>query len=234
MNHRAMKCLIVEDNPMARLALRNLIADLTFLELVGECENAQEAFNTLAQTSVDLLFLDVEMPGRTGLQLLESLEVKPLCILITSKRDYAVEAFAHRVVDYLVKPLDFTRFAQAVQRARELYEQQNPEPAPVAGHLFVRGTSGWDRLAYADILLVQAMGDYVNIHTAQRRYTVYSTLRQMEERLPADRFLRVHRSYLVAIDHIDHFDDQSVRVHKHVVPVSDTYRGKLLQRLNLL
>lgn len=231
-----MTCLIIDDSPMARAALRSLIEEVEFLELAGECEDALSALKAMQGRQVDLLFLDVEMPRMSGLELLDSLAQKPLVILITSKRDYAVEAFEYRVVDYLVKPVTYPRFVAAVQKAREAFQQQAGKGAAAEGkgQLFIKANNVLTRIALDDILFVQALGDYVTIVTPDKRHTVHFTMKELEHRMPNSRFVRTHRSYIVAMDKIDNVEENSIAIGKHLIPVSESYRSSFFSRLDLL
>lgn len=233
-----MTCLIIDDNAMARTALRHLISDVDALELLAECEHAMEAIKYLQQQRVDLLFLDVEMPQMNGLELLQVLPNKPLVILVTSKRDYAVEAFDLQVVDYLVKPVSLARLLTAVQRAEEFRElQQRPVPALTGiedDHIFFKSGNSLNRVQLRDILFFQALGDYVTLTTREKRYTLYTKMKNIEDRLPAGRFVRTHRSYIVAIGQIDNIEDNSIQIARHLIPISESYRAKVMAQLKLL
>ena len=225
---------------MARLALHNMVLEVQDLQLVGECTNASEAFNFLQKQSVDLVFLDVEMPGMTGLELIRTLKATPLFILVTSKKEYALEGFDLRVVDYIVKPVLLPRFLTAVQHALELFARRKPEPLPekeASGHpefLFARVNNQLVRIDYDLILYVQALGDYVTIVTAAKKYTVHLTLKAVEERLPAARFARVHRSYMVALEKVTSIEENSIWVNKEMVPVSEGYKAAFLKKINII
>jgi two-component system, LytTR family, response regulator len=236
-----IKCLVIDDNPMARLALVELIKDIPFLEVAGECDSAQCVFNFLEKTPIDLFFLDIEMPGISGMELLESLEQPPMTILITSKRDYAVEAFGLRVLDYLVKPINPARFNAAVRRAKELFDQKNAQPFHVPtvedlSAIFVRSENQLVKIAFDDLLFVSALGDYMIFQTnSGKRHTVHSTMKAIEEALPAARFMRVHRSHIVNLEKIEAIGDgTSLVLQKHTLPVGEVFKTVLLQRLNFL
>ncbi|NUN99150.1 MAG: response regulator transcription factor [Saprospiraceae bacterium] len=229
-----MKCLIVDDNPMARTVLRQMATKVEWLEILGECETALETIRYLQQYEVDLLFLDVEMPDMNGLELLESLVRKPITILITSREEYAVKAFDVNVADYLVKPVGFARFMTAVQRAKELLDLQRKEPSTTNDYLFVRANNALTRVPFDQILFIQAMDDYVVIATALQKYLVHTTMKGIGEKLPEKSFCRVHRSYIVAIDKIDSIADNMIAIAKQVIPLSESYKPALMSRLNLL
>lgn len=232
---RRMTCIIIDDNPMARLALRNMVSEIEDLQLVGECESAMEAFNFLQKTHCDLLLLDVEMPGMSGLDLLQSLEHQPLVILITAKAKYAVEGFDLEVVDYIVKPVLLPRLLKAVQRAQERKVTQTPADVHELhnDHLFVRVENQLLRIDFKDILFIRALGDYVVFQTNEKKLPVHLTMKAVEDKLPNDLFIRVHRSYIVAMDKIENMEQNSLKITKYIVPISESYKKKLLSKLNI-
>jgi DNA-binding LytR/AlgR family response regulator len=231
-----MKCLIVDDNKMARMALKQLVAQVPALELVAECSDAHEAFDQLNKTAIDLLLLDIEMPEMTGLELIRKMgRNRPLIIFTTAKKDYAVEAFELNVVDYLIKPIELPRFRQAVEKATEAIESNKAEvKVEEQGFVFVKDNGILKRISIEDILYLEAMGDYVKVHTAQKFHVVHATLKSIEEKLPASKFIRVHRSYIVAINKIDYIQEGTISIGKTSIPVADTHKSNLSRRLNLL
>lgn len=231
-----MKCIIVDDNKMARMAMKQLVSQVKNLELVKECATAMEAYNEITNEPVDLLLLDIEMPEMTGLELIKNLgNKKPLIIFTTAKKDYAVEAFELNVVDYLIKPVAPARFLQAIDRANEALES-NKEEVKVGEQefVFVKDNGILKRINVDDILYLEAMGDYVKVHTPQKFHVLHATLKSIEEKLPASKFLRVHRSYIVSLNKIDYIQEGMIAIGKASVPVADTYRSALNKRLNLL
>jgi DNA-binding LytR/AlgR family response regulator len=231
-----MKCLIVDDNKMARMALKQLVAQVQSLDLVAECSNAMEAYNYLNAVPIDLLFLDIEMPDMTGIELIKKLGNKrPLIIFTTAKKEYAVEAFELNVVDYLIKPLTQSRFLQAVEKANETMESRKEEmKVEEQSFVFVKDNGVLKRISIDDILFLEAMGDYVKVHTAQKFHVVHATLKSIEEKLPPSKFVRVHRSYIVAINKIDFIQEGTITIGKTTIPVADTHKANLNKRLNLL
>jgi len=232
-----MNCIIVDDNKLARLAIRQLVSEVDFLHLKAECDSPLEAFNYLKKEPVDLIFLDVEMPGMTGIELIKNLEKRPIIILITSKKDYAVEAFELNVADYIIKPVTMSRFLVAVSRAKKLFEstEEQVEIDPNKNdYIFVRSNSVLSKILINDIIYIQAMGDYVNIFTTNKRYTIHITLKAIAEKLPPGKFYRMHRSYLVALDHIDGMEEGTAYVGKHPLPVGEQFKKQLLQRLHVI
>lgn len=231
-----MKCLIVDDNKMARMALKQLVSQIHSLELIAECTNAIEAYNQLGSNAVDLLFLDIEMPDISGIDLIKKLgNKKPLIIFTTAKKEYAVEAFELNVVDYLVKPVSQARLLQAVEKAQEALDSNKEEvKIEEQGFVFVKDNGMLKRISIEDILFLEAMGDYVKVHTPQKFHVVHATLKSIEEKLPASKFLRVHRSYIVAINKIDFIQEGTITIGKTTIPVADTHKTNLNKRLNLL
>jgi len=221
---------------MARMALKQLVTQVPGLELVAECEDAKEALSSLNSTQVDLLLLDIEMPDMTGLELTKKLgNSKPLIIFTTAKKDYAVEAFELSVVDYLIKPIALPRFKQAIEKASEAIESNKEEvKVEEQGFVFVKDNGVLKRISIDDILFLEAMGDYVKVHTSQKFHVVHATLKSIEEKLPAAKFIRVHRSYIVAINKIDYIQEGTISIGKTTIPVADTHKSNLNRRLNLL
>ena len=181
--------------------------------------------------SGDLVFLDVEMPHMNGLEMLESLTKNPLVILVTSKTDYAFEAFNLEAVDYLVKPVKLARFLKAVNRARDYFFHTQKADNPF---IFVRVDQVLTRIDLDQILYVEAMGDYIRVVTPCRKYITHLTLKGIQERLPDNRFLRIHRSHLVALDRVDSIADNMVSIGDIVLPVSEGFRLILLENMNAI
>ncbi|MGZ3864498.1 MAG: LytR/AlgR family response regulator transcription factor [Bacteroidia bacterium] len=232
-----MDCIIVDDSKMARTAIKLLISQVNFLNLKHECSSPVEAFNYLETESVDLVFLDVEMPEMTGIDMLKNLKNRPIIILVTSKKEYAVEAFELNVADYIIKPVTLPRFMAAVDRAKELYESRHKKietSETDKNYIFVRTHSTLVKINLSDITYIQALGDYVNIYTHTKRNMVHCTLRSMEEKLPATKFFRLHRSYIVAVDQIDKVEENAAYIGKHAIPIGEQYKKELLKRLNLI
>jgi DNA-binding LytR/AlgR family response regulator len=233
-----MKYLIIDDNPMARAVLRQIASSLEGLTLAGECASALDAFNFLQKEPVDLLLLDVEMPEMSGLELLQNLSTRPLVILITSKTEYAAEAFDLNVADYIVKPVTIARFMGAIQKARELWDGRHNtvEQSTEKDYLFVRTDGALIKIRYDEILWVQALVDYVQFVTVSgKKYTVHATMKAVVNHLSDRRFVRSHRSYIVNSDKIDRIEEGAmIVVGKQVIPMSDQYKTGVMERINLL
>ena len=233
-----LRCLVVDDDPLSVQVVLNCINNTPFLTAEGSFTNPIEAAEALRTAPVDLLFLDVEMPLLSGIELLGTLQHPPLVVLITSSKDYAVQAFEHAVVDYLVKPVSYARFLQAAQKALETAERRAAGPdaieAPDADSdfTFVKVDNKLVRVGFDDVRYVEALGDYVHIVTGQSKLIVYSTLKAVEEKFPSSRFVRVHRSFIVNFNRIQALEDNSVIVETKHIPVGQTYLREVMQRLN--
>lgn len=228
-----MKCLIVDDNKLARMSLNQMAAQSKLLEVTGECASAIEAFEFLRTNIVDILFLDVEMPGMSGIELVKSLTQKPVVILTTSNKDYAAEAFDLSLADFLVKPFTFPRFMQAVQKASDLLQRSDSEISNIGSdYLFIKENKIVKKLAIDGILWMEAMGDYVKIHTDKKTYIVHISLRALEEKMNPGLFIRVHRSYIISIDKIDWIEDGVINIAGKSIPLAETYKTSLNKRLN--
>jgi DNA-binding LytR/AlgR family response regulator len=228
-----IRCVIVDDDEVSRAVLERFVRHHGGLELVATCDSAVDAVRVLRGTPVDLLYLDVEMPEMTGLDLVRTLEPRPEVILVTGNETYAVEAFRLEVTDFLVKPIDYPSFLRATERA---CRQAPPpgDPAVSVRHLFVRFEGRLTKLDLSDVIRVEAQGDSVRLHTAARVYEVTATMKAIEAALPAADFVRVHRSHIVRIDRIVDIEETNLVIGRDVVPVSASYRPVLLSRLRTL
>lgn len=231
-----MNCLVIDDNIIARTTLKQLVKQDRDLVLTGECENAMDAYRKIMDEPVDLLLLDIEMEGMTGIELVKSLGSKnPVIIFTTSKKEYAAEAFELNVADYITKPVTPARFLQAVEKAKEIFRSKKQEvKIEEDAFLFIRDSSIVRRLKIDDVLYAEAMGDYVKLYTAEKFYSVHSSLKEVEGKLPESKFLRVHRSFVVQVGKIDTMEGGTLIINRKMVPVADTYRAALNRRLNIL
>jgi len=231
-----VNCLIIDDNKMARTAMKQLASHVEDLTVVGECSNAMEAYNLMQSDTVDILFLDIEMPEMTGLELTRNLgDKKPIIVFITSNKEYAVDAFELNVADYIVKPISPARFLQAVERVREIYNSNQTNVSfEEKEFVFFRDNGILKRLLIEDIHFLEAMGDYVKIFTQHKFHAVHTALKNVEDILPSNKFLRVHRSYIVALNKIEKIEEGVIVINNKTVPVADAYRATLNKRLNIL
>lgn len=230
-----MNCIIIDDDEMSRRAMQQLVSQVQFLNLSGVCSNATEALSTLNTTQVDLMLLDVEMPDISGLDLIKSLKNHPLTILATSKKEYAIEAFECNVIDYLVKPVSLDRFLKAIFKAKEIFDssQQTLESLD-KDFVFIKANGVLIKIDIKDILWLEALGDYVTIHTSEKKYTIHSTMKAIEKKLSPNLFIRVHRSFMVSLNKIVSIDDNVIVINKQLIPIGAIYKDNLAKKLNLL
>ncbi|MDO5981075.1 LytR/AlgR family response regulator transcription factor [Flavivirga spongiicola] len=237
-----MNCIIIDDEATARAIISQLCTNIPSLNILEEFPNAIEAIKYLNQNNVDLIFLDIHMPDFTGFDFIQTLKNPPKIILTTSDANFAIEAFEYDcIVDYLVKPITLPRFEKAIQKAKATTSEtvKNTEPADAVetasgNDLYINIDRRLIKLDIPSIYLIEAKGDYINVKTEEKNYTVHSTLKKIEEKLPDSLFLKVHRSYIINIKKIIDIEDNSVLIKKDVIPVSRSNRPELMKRLNLL
>ncbi len=226
-----INCLIVDDEPIARQIVQEFIEELDWLQLVGQAESPLKAIHLLTQHSVDLLFLDIEMPQMSGLELLKNLPNPPAVIVTTAYPQYALEGFELSVLDYLLKPISIERFLKAALKAKAFFEQKNKTSAPTADYFFVKCDGNIERIELRELLYVKALENYIIIQTTQRKYVTYLTMKGLEEYLPAGQFVKIHKSYLVPIAKIDSIEGNEVKIGNEKLPLSRTLRAEVLERI---
>jgi DNA-binding LytR/AlgR family response regulator len=227
-----MDCLIIDDEEMSREMVKSFVQQTETLNLLGVCADAIEANNFLTKNKVDLIFLDVEMPKMSGYDLIESLTDPPMIILITSKKDHAVEAFEYDVVDYLLKPLTYPRFLKAITKAQESMSSSRIKLTQ-EDELYVRTDSKIVKLNLNDILYIEALADYIMIFTDSNKYIVHSTMKGIQNRLPKSIFARVHRSYIVNTSKIESIENLFIVMNNKYIPIGALYKDEFMKRLNL-
>ncbi|HPH46656.1 MAG TPA: LytTR family DNA-binding domain-containing protein [Chryseolinea sp.] len=226
-----LSCLIVEDEPLARNLMTEYVKKVPYLKLVDACSSPLAAMEILRKESIDLLFLDIQMPEITGISLLKALQKKPMVILTTAYSEYALEGYELDVIDYLLKPITFERFLRAVEKA----SQRNAVPPPVVmmegkssesiqPFIFVKDGTKIVKVRWDDILYVEGLKDYVTIHTKQQKVVTLQRLKTLEEQLPVDKFIRIHNSFIVAVEAIEVIHKGEVQIGNALIPISDTYR----------
>lgn len=235
-------CIIVEDVQIAAEFLRKFCEKSELVEVRGHFPDVAGALEFLDKERVDLIFLDIELPGGTGFDLLDRLTYSPKIILTTSKTEYAFDAFQYHVTDYLKKPITYKRFLEAVSKIHPPDASSPASTAPAApptpsadtDFLFIKAEDKLVRLVKDDIFFIESMKDYVKFVTADKNYITYSTLKNLEEKLNGQAFFKVHRSYLVNINKIDDIRGNMIYVQGHQIPVSKDHKEELLKRLNIL
>ncbi|MDV3307581.1 MAG: LytTR family DNA-binding domain-containing protein [Cyclobacteriaceae bacterium] len=222
-----MRCLAVDDEKWALDLLVDNIRQVPYLQLVAACRDAAEAARALKDNEVDLIFLDVQMPGLSGLQFIRSMPAPPMVILVTAYERYALEGFNLSVVDYLLKPVSLDRFVAACSKAKALYDLRHPKlPAPEDDHFFVNVEYSLVKVVTDDILYVEGLKDYIKIHvsTSQRPIITRLSLKAIEDKLPSNQFARVHKSYIISIPKVTAVKRQTVCIGTREIPVSESYR----------
>ncbi|KYH06125.1 DNA-binding response regulator [Chryseobacterium cucumeris] len=229
-----MKCLIIDDEPLARFHLKELAGQINFVSVEGTCATALEADAKVKESEIDLLFLDINMPYLTGLEFLEQLENPPLCILTTAYSEYALEGFRLQVVDYLLKPIAFNRFYQAVNKAQQQFiisEKLKKNTSLDDPFLYVRQSDTFIKISWVDILYIESMQNYTKLHFKDKSLIIHQTMKAIEESLPSDHFFRIHKSYLINITHIDMISGGRLFINKIELPISRIRKEELLNQV---
>lgn len=226
-------CIIIDDEPLSRDVLRKYIGEVTDLEIVAECSDAIEATHQLNKTRIDILFLDINMPGLSGISFARSLSVSPLIIFTTAYPEYAVEGFELDATDYLVKPYSFERFLKAVNRALERLRENRSAEGP-GGKILVKADKKLYAVLFSEILFIEGQGDYIRIHTNQLKLMVHDTIKNFLESLPSEEFMRIHKSFVVNLKQIEFIEGNQVSIGEQTIPASPANRDELLSRFSSL
>ena len=236
-----MRCIAVDDEPLALDLLEDNIRQIPFLEFVGRCRNAFEAIELIQSEkaenrSIDLIFLDIQMPGITGVQFLKSMVSNPMVIFITAYEQYALEGFELNIIDYLLKPVSFERFLKAVNKANELFQLKTniaPVKINLEEHFFVNAEYSLVKIRFADILYIEGLKDYIKIYlsTQSRPVITRMTMKSIEERFAAMPFMRIHKSYIVSLNKIESIRNLKITIGTHLIPVSEQFSEDLMRRI---
>src|SRR4030095_1181921 len=225
-------CVIVEDLIVAADYLKKCCEKSGMVEVKGHFVNVEEALVFLNQNSVDLIFLDVEMPGATGFDLLDQLAYSPQVILTTSKPEYAFNAFEYHVTDFLKKPFTYQRFLEALQKLN--LPSENGNGTAEEDHIFIKSDGKLVRLNYSDILFIESMGDYVKFVTGDKKYITHNKIKNLEEKVSKQHFMKVHRSYIININKIDDIRENDLFIKGNEIPISKAHRSDVMKRLNII
>lgn len=232
-----MRCIAVDDEPLALKIITDFVQKIPYLELVGTASSAIEAGELLKREPADLMFLDINMPHLTGVDFVRMTDNLPLVIFTTAYPDYALTGYELDVVDYLLKPFSFDRFYKAVTKAHDLYELQQGQPEGVVQpslqpeYLMIRVEYSTVRIDVDDILFIEGLKDYVKIATPHKNYVTKSSMKNVEEKLPSDHFLRVHKSFIVNLDRVQAFENNHVIIGEHKIPLGSNNREEFLRFL---
>lgn len=229
------KCIIVDDEPIARSILKDYISRDERLQLAGSFKSATEALLHIHNQQTDLIFLDIKMPGISGIELLKSLKNPPLIIFTTAFREHATDGFDLNAIDYLVKPFSFDRFLQASNKVAEALKHSSKkvelEKRDLATSIFVKDGTKLIQIGIDDILYVEAVREYIKIVTRSKKYLVHQSMKSVEEKLPSDNFIRIHKSYIAAINKIHSIEGNMIVIGEHTLPISRQLKEEIIDRI---
>ncbi len=229
-----LRCIIIDDEPIARKIIQEFIDDIDFMEVVGQAENPAKALSLLNEEVIDVIFLDINMPTINGINFLKSVKTLPSIIMTTAYTEYAVDAFALDVLDYLVKPIPFDRFLKACNKAKETYENKSiliKASETANDYFFIKCDNQIDKVYYSDLLYAESMLNYVLLHTTTRKMIVYITLKSLEEQLPKNQFIKVHKSFIVNRNKIISIEGNMLNIGSHKITISQNLREKVLNEI---
>ena len=227
-----INCLVVDDEPIARNGILEHIAQVDFLHAVADCKNAIEASVELKKNTVDVIFLDIQMPKLTGIAFLRNLPNPPLVIFTTAFPEYAIEGYELNICDYLLKPVSFERFFKAALKAQDYFEGRATNQIYSAEpFFFIKSNQKIEKISIEDILYIEALSNHVIIYTKQKKYVAYMSFKGIESRLPQSQFLKIHKSYIVSINAINSIDNDEVILENKALPISKTYKSLLNERI---
>jgi len=229
-----INCVIVDDEPLAREGLANYVREVDFLSLAGVCENPLELLPLVDKNTIDLVFLDIQMPKMNGIEFLKIMQKPPMVVITTAYPSYALEGFQLNVLDYLLKPITFERFFKAASKARDYHRLlsrpagESASSAPDEDYCFIKCGNKYEKIPFADILYVEGMQNYVNIYTLKGKFMTILSLKGIEENLNPQLFIRVHKSYIVSISKIESIEGNEIFILDYRIPISRNYRQEVI------
>ncbi|MBL7873348.1 MAG: response regulator transcription factor [Cyclobacteriaceae bacterium] len=227
-----LRCLIVDDEPIARKGLEEYVSEISFLELTHSCESARKAADFLKTNSIDLILLDIQMPKVSGIEFLRALENPPLVIFTTAYSEYALEGYSLDVIDFLLKPISFDRFLKAAQKANEYYQlKEQAKENQGSDYFFIKVNHQFEKVNYDEVLYLEAMQNYCIVHTSNRKLITYHTLGGLERQLPTAQFLKVHKSFIVALDKISALDSNELKIESATIPISRSLKDEVMKKV---
>lgn len=224
-----LRCIAVDDEPLALQLLEDYISKVSFLQLIASCNDAFEANKILQEEQIDLVFIDIQMPGLTGMQFIKSLSQKPMFIMVTAYEKFALESYDLNVVDYLLKPVELSRFIQACNKANDLFQLKHKQQAVPQDYFFLNADYSLVKVMFSDILWVEGLRDYIKIHLVAPAKPIIArmSMKAIEDELPGSKFIRIHKSYIVSIDHITSIKKSSVFIRDMELPVGEIYKENI-------
>lgn len=237
-----IRCLIIDDEPLAQRVIERYIADIPYLEVAGNCSNAIEALELLHARGIDLIFLDINMPRLSGMDFLKALKNPPMVIITTAYAEYAIEGYELDVVDYLMKPFGFDRFYKAVSKAEDLLRSRASRPADLRegesrreeSYLFIKSSKKTYKVDLNEILYIEALGDYVKIFTTERMIVSYQSLKNIEAMLPPQSFPRIHKSFIIALSRIDLIEGNQVKIRDRLIPIGTNFKNDFEKLIRMI
>jgi DNA-binding LytR/AlgR family response regulator len=226
-----LNCLIIDDEPIARKGMAEYVNEIDFLHIVAQCENALKASTYLKEGTIDLLLLDIQMPKLSGIDFLKTIKEPPMAIFTTAYSEHALEGYSLNIIDYLVKPVPFQRFVQAVNKARDFYLMKHKTDQAAEKYFFVKSNGRYEKVDFSEVLFIESMQNYVVIHTRERKLITYLTLTGIETRLPNEQFLKVHKSFIVAFSKIESVDGNEITIKDTVIPISRMLKDEVMQKI---
>jgi DNA-binding LytR/AlgR family response regulator len=230
-SNTVINCLVVDDEPIAREGIMEYISQIDYLHAVEQCKSAAEAAGLLRKNKVDLIFIDIQMPKLSGIEFIKALADPPLIIFTTAYSEYALEGFELDMVDYLLKPISFSRFLKSVEKAQSYLKAKSKEVSITHDFFFIKCNGKIEKITMADVIYIEAMANYVIIHTKQKKYITYLTFSGIEEQLPSHLFVRIHKSFLVAISAIQTIDGNEVITSLMRLPMSKNHRNDVMSKI---
>ena len=225
-----ISCIVVDDEPISRKGISQYIEKIPFMQLAASFQDGFSALEFLEKNDVDLMILDINMPGLTGLQIIKSLVKKPVAIIISAYPEYAAEGYDLDVLDYMVKPVSFERFYKAMRKMKE-FDDLTSNPKKENDYFFIKTNNKMEKIIPGDILFIESLHNYIRIHTAEQAYLTLLSLKAMEEQLPANDFIKVHKSFIVNFRKVDSLEGEEVNIKGHKIPISRSQKEALFQRL---
>ena len=228
-----INCIVIDDEPLARKGIKEYIADVDFLNLIGEFDSPLKATELISSGKVQLLFLDIHMPKITGLDFFKSLQHPPPVIFTTAYPQYALDGFEVNALDYLVKPVSFERFLKAALKAKEFYEvrETNAGVGEASDYFFIKADNKLVKILFDDVLYVEALQNYVLVHTVGKKFMTYLTFKSVEEYLPEEKFLKVHKSYIVSVSKVESIEGNDILIGGQHIPISRNQKEDVMEKL---
>ena len=229
-----LNCLIIDDEPVARKGLEEYVQEIDFLHCVASCENALKAASYLNQEKIDLIYLDIHMPKLSGLEFLKTLKNPPLTIITTAYSDYALEGYTLDVIDYLVKPISFDRFLKASQKALEYFQlkaRAENNTTPPVDYFFVKCDRKFEKVFFRDVIYIEGLQNYAVIHVGERKLVTYITLTSLENQLPKDQFLKVHKSFIISVAHVKAIEKDEIILDSVRIPISRALHDDVVRQI---